>query len=602
MTKAELIASFLDNTAGIENYQDLGVLRFGKYFFPDKFTSEFSTLHYEMVMLFLETLMPEYARRVERQRYYLCHREASKSTIGTDLIPTYLLYLKGFSPYIKHDSNLIKLPPIREDFIVITSETSVRASMFVNDIKTTVETRGDLAEIFGEKNPKLIEGEAGEREKGNLWRNNAFVTTDDTVVWGLGDGQRIRGIKVNASRPTFIIVDDMYSRLNTKTEQTREHLNYWFFSELINSADSIRGKVLWLGTLLHPDTVITKMRKLDNWQGVQRPIIGQDELARLLDQWKKYNRQDKVPLKSVALEWQKDYHTLSWPGRHDLWYIMQLYYESKFNNDLNYFYQEYMNIPIAPELEEVDKDAFVETDLTIYVSREYNTKIQYCEFKYEGVQYKGELVLSIGLDPAVATSKHADDTVLTVSGYVRAFPHYPGIDIDEVYRSQGKVFPVIVYIDGGRYAIRKQDTRKGMAEEIEKLIKRYMISYISIEAQGQQKAIVDEIRRYLTEKNYEVPVMEEYTTVSKVERINSIIITIIQRYKKVICQPNPVIAKKLYPQLLMLGIGDHDDYPDSWAISMKLIQPPPKRIVHEQKSVRQLQEQAQADSLEWLFL
>jgi hypothetical protein len=258
-----------------------------------------------------------------------------------------------------------------------------------------------------------------------------------------------------------------------------------------------------------------------------------------------------------------------------------------------------MNIPKAPELEEIDPEAFIETPLNIYQTTDYGMNIQYVEFVKNNVKHKGELILTIGLDPAVATSKTADDTVIVVSGYVRAFPYYKGMDYETVERSEGTVYPVIAHIQGGRYAIHEQDTRKGMAEELIKLVKRYKINYISIEAQGQQKAIVDEIRRTFQDKKISVPIMEEYTQMKKEERINSIIISVIQRYKSVICQPSALIMTKLYHQLMLLGIGDHDDYPDAWAIAMKNLNPPSKTIINKKHNVNS--QQPEDDPLAWLF-
>jgi hypothetical protein len=604
MTHTELLASFLDNTASPENFRELGILKFGKMLFPDIFTNDFSIMHYEMALLLLEMLHPKYTRRIERQRYFNVHREASKSTIGTFLLPIYFIYLKGYSPYIKINGEVIKLPPIKEDFIVITSETSTRAEQFVNDLRGVIESRGDLSQLFGEKHPEMIETDEDDRTSSNIWRKNAFITADKTVVWALGAGQRIRGIKVAGNRPTLIIVDDMYSRVNTKTEQTREHLNYWFFSELANSTDSVRGKILWLGTMVHPETVLAKFEHSDTWSGVKRAIIDKLELFELIARWKEYGVEE-VPPKDVCKGWQKDFKTLSWPDRHDLWYILHLYKDSADNNDLNYFWQEYMNEPHDPLAQDFGLDSFAETPLNIYRSNDYNMDIQYVEFMYKGIRHRGEIVLCIGVDPAVATSATADDTVIFVSGFCRVYPYIEGYDTEGLERryKEGIVFPVIAHIEGGRYAIHDYEERKGIAEALMKLCDRYKISYVTIEAQGQQKAIVDEIRRTFYEKGYHIPIVEEYTNMKKEEKINSIAISIVQRYKVVICEPNPAVKKKLFTQLVNLGIGGHDDYPDAWSISMKMIQPPEPRIIHETRHLPpRLEEQnAKARKLEWMF-
>jgi hypothetical protein len=356
--------------------------------------------------------------------------------------------------------------------------------------------------------------------------------------------------------------------------------------------------------MVHPETVLAKFEHSDTWSGVKRAIIDKLELFELIARWKEYGVEE-VPPKDVCKGWQKDFKTLSWPDRHDLWYILHLYKDSADNNDLNYFWQEYMNEPHDPLAQDFGLDSFAETPLNIYRSNDYNMDIQYVEFMYKGIRHRGEIVLCIGVDPAVATSATADDTVIFVSGFCRVYPYIEGYDTEGLERryKEGIVFPVIAHIEGGRYAIHDYEERKGIAEALMKLCDRYKISYVTIEAQGQQKAIVDEIRRTFYEKGYHIPIVEEYTNMKKEEKINSIAISIVQRYKVVICEPNPAVKKKLFTQLVNLGIGGHDDYPDAWSISMKMIQPPEPRIIHETRHLPpRLEEQnAKARKLEWMF-
>lgn len=578
MKREEIIAAILDNTATEENYQELGIFKFAKIFFPDLFTSDFSILHYRMVMLLFSLLDPSRERRIERQSYFLVHREAAKSTLGSFLFPIYLIYTKGFSPLVRRydfernrsTAFIEQLKPVQEHFIIVGSETSSQAENFVSDIRNAIDQNVLLAQVFGEKSPQYADFDDNDRKVQAKWTSSAFVTADKTVVMGIGAGQRVRGRKVFGQRPTLIIIDDMYSRHNVKTEQTRENLNYWFFSELVNSADSIRGKILWLGTMVHPDTVVSKFRKSIDWYGIEQPIIGMEELQASLKLCQITERAVELPDKALVANYQHQLKTLSWPERHNLWYILSLYKENLEHNQLNYFYQEYMNEAIAPESVMIGEDAFVQTPIKVHRSPN-----QTIEFIYNHTKWKGTLTLDIGADLSSSLANNSDDTVLVVAGWARVYPFYEGIDYNSGIDSlkDGWVVPVIVHIEGGKYDVHDYEGRPGICQAIERLCKLYKIDRVVVEANGQQEIIVRSVQKYLQEQHINSRVIAEYVSVEKAERIMSILLPIAQKYKHFICSPSPLV-NKLYFQILTLGISDKDDYPDALEEAYKYSQPP----------------------------
>lgn len=84
--------------------------------------------------------------------------------------------------------------PIDEKFIMIASATAGMAETFVTNLRNTIESRADLAAIFGEKNPKMIEiDDDSIRTIDKMWRKQMFITSDGTVIRGIGMGQQVRG-------------------------------------------------------------------------------------------------------------------------------------------------------------------------------------------------------------------------------------------------------------------------------------------------------------------------------------------------------------------------------------------------------------------------
>ena len=568
------LLSILDNTAPRNRCEELGIFRFAKMFFPKRFEYDFADVHYDMVMLLFMLLDPQYEYQVERQAYFLVHREAAKTTIGSFLFPMYLIYLKGFSPYVRlynrnwkgEDTNnfrLLQLPPISEDFILISSKTSRMAENFVTSIRDEITYRTDLAEVFGNKNPRDIELDDN-RQSDKMWRKMAFVTADDTIVTGVGAGQQARGTNIGGKRPVLAIVDDMYDKNNIKTEDGRENVRYWFNSELINSLDSRKGKILWLGTLLHPDTVVKDFN--DDWFGISKPLISTEELACVVSECSETG-QFVRPTKQWCKERENRLTTMSWRTRHDLYSILVRYHKALMNNTLNAFYQEFMNEYLAPETKMIEPTSFMPVpDMRIYKDKGQ----QLIEMTVDGILWYGSVNLYIGLDVASSVSDTSDDTVITVAGYAKCYPRVEGIDWNSQASSmpEGRIFPIIAHIEGGKYAIHEYEKLPGMCERIYELLKRYNVKQIRMEANGQQQQVAREIRMYLQERRNFTTVWDEFVSSNKEDRILSILLSIVQKHKRFACKPSPYL-ERLYFQTLTVGMADHDDYPDSLSIAMK---------------------------------
>lgn len=618
--RINFIKPFLDNTAPLSKYTELGILKFGKALFKEELSSPYAELHWEMCQLFASMNHPGKTTSIERGSYFLVHREAAKSTIAVFLFPMYMICMYGLPVKFRlYDvkkygvdtprdefGNFTSVPvgvtrteefdewtiqDYKERFIVLAAETRQMAIVKVTNLKSVLDANLLIPQLFGEKKPEMLQlVEENNRKAKSKWTQDSFVTSDKTVVLGLGAGQAVRGINYFGNRPSFIIVDDMYSRSNTKTESSREHLNNWFFAELGNSSDSQRGKMLWLGTMVHPDTVITKMQDSANYYGIERPIIATEDLHRAIAEYPSDTLSKK---KNEIIINQTKYKTLSWPGRHTLFYVLSQYYEYLRRQNLNYFYQEYMNTSIAPEDKMLNKDALVLTQIT-YTER--NNK-SYVSFMLENRRWHGEVALYAGIDPASSMATTSDDTVIVVAGLVRAYPDLPGYDTASIRRDfrDGVLMPVILHMEGGKYAIHNHNKLPGMCEAIVALDKKFKMKVIKFEANGQQLQIAREIEMALrhgintvhindnkrmdnkvTPSDRMTVFQAEYNNEKKEERILSVILPLAQRYKYIICdmQVKPKL-EKFYEQILTLGIGNHDDYADAFAIAMKDILPPP---------------------------
>lgn len=572
------LASYLDNTAFGADFEDQGILKFLRECFPDRFDHPFAEHHYLMTKVFWEMFRPGKVNRFERQGYFVIHREAAKTTLATFGLPQYLIWLRGHSPWVRyeaegwagadvHDYEIVKLEPIKENLIVICSETSRQSEFFVGNIKDTIDTRKDLAKLFGEKNPKAFATElkeAGYETEGiekNKWTNDAFITSDGTVVVGRGAGQQIRGLNIRGSRPTTIFVDDMYSRNNTRTETRLEDLNRWFYAELSNSLDGGKGKMFFLGTVVHDQTVIKDILNSDQWFGLERPIIHYEELQQVLKNHCTINDTEvQIPSLNKCNEIQKGLKTLSWPQRQNLYYILNIYKREFEQHRIGYFYQEYLNITQAPEEAKFSREKLKP------ISIRYEEGLM--TFEWEGKQWWTVPNTHMAVDLASSESRTADDTVIACAGLYRckAWAHGKS-EVEEM------IVPIIPWMTGGRgwgtYADSRDNMyRKGVVEEIFKVLHDHPCDDVTIETNAQQIQTWREVDKTLWEKRWPGQVHKYNSQGKKNDRIIAIL-EAIWKYP-VIFYNNQCMKEidKMFSQLLMLGpVETKDDWPDGLSIA-----------------------------------
>lgn len=570
MTKAELVLQFLDNSQGPENWREMGILKFAKHFFPHIFYNDFAFLHYRVLKEILWLYHPNTNNRLDRRRYVVVHREAAKTTIVTKLWPLVCVWLKGLPLLVRYDyedgtHEVLRLPPLDESLILIASETSRRSEGFVMDIKSEVDGNDELRRVFGEKNPQFVDlgdddDDSSKRRKDGIWRQNAFLTSDGTAVWGLGAGQQTRGIQVRNRRPTLAIVDDMYSKKNIKTDTMRETMNYWFEAEFQNTVDTQVGKSLFAGTVLHPDTVAARLPTMSSWTGVNIPIIQYSELKPILNEYCRWeDNRFILPDKATMDRLNANLKTLSWPERYDLRYVLQLYADCAEQHKLGYFYQEYLNMTTAPEEQKFTWESFkrITPKYSMYQGQ------RYMSFEYDDTTWYAVPNFCIGADFASSESEVADETVLTVGAMLRCISK-----VDSNGKSKQMIVPFIAHIEGGRgWGVYTDNGRPGVVSRIKHLANTYRVSTITADANATQELIVRETERTIRDLPFPVVVYHHKGTGKKTDFILSVLEPVFQQHDVCLYDGNSVpLVKRMYDQLIVMNGKGHDDYPDSLAM------------------------------------
>ena len=142
-------------------------------------------------------------------------------------------------------------------FILIVSDTRDQARDRSLDLRDELEANGLLLQDYGNKVPG----------RGKKWTESDWTTSDGCRVKAVGSGNPVRGLLRSGRRPTLIVCDDLENDEQVATKGRRLKLERWLVKALIPCG--IEGRVLTiiLGTILHADSLLSKLLAEDKYPG-----------------------------------------------------------------------------------------------------------------------------------------------------------------------------------------------------------------------------------------------------------------------------------------------------------------------------------------------
>lgn len=246
----------------------------------------------------------------------------------------------------------------KEPYQQIFSSNEKKAMKFLKDIKTMI-----INAMLKGYNIK----------KGSIWTNTEIEVIVDgkhhCFIESMGAGQDPRGGSFNFMRPTRQIFDDIESKVGQyaiRNKANREKLEEWFYGDCLPSLDPQRGKVRFIGTILHADSLLSKLLRDKNWKKIIIPIIINGKSA-----WA-----DRFPLtKEEAKQKENEYYNKH--GKRIKIESIDEIKESLFDRGHhNLFYQEYLCKPQA-----VEKMLFKYEHFQYFKEVRYAKKIEKIELK-----------------------------------------------------------------------------------------------------------------------------------------------------------------------------------------------------------------------------
>lgn len=307
------------------------LLDWARHYLPDHFTRPPSLMH-----VWLAERLDELRDRRGSKLNVLAPRGSAKSTIGTLVYPLRAAVEK------------------QEPYIWLLSDTKHQAYAHLDNLRSEVAD-----------NPRLAKDYPDAAGRGPVWRGGTIVLRNGVCIEAFGTGQRIRGRRKRANRPTLIICDDLQNDGHMQSPLLREHSRAWFHGTLLKAGTPTTNAVN-LATALHRDALAMELTRTAGWVSrIFQAIVRWPENQTLWEAWEAiYSDLNNSRAKDDARRYYDEHReamdrasAVLWPELEDLYALMCMRAES----GRSAFEREKQNSPVSAEMCEWPESYFDET-------------------------------------------------------------------------------------------------------------------------------------------------------------------------------------------------------------------------------------------------
>ena len=164
----------------------------------------------------------------------------------------------------------------RKRYILLIADALEQAASFLEAFKVELESNPRLAADFGEH--------CGQ---GRVWNVGTIVTAANIKLQAFGAGKRMRGLRHGPHRPDLALLDDLENDENVRKPEQRDKLEGWLQRTVLSlgAADDSMD-VVYVGTILHYDSVLARTLKKPQWQSkIFSAIMQYPDRMDLWDVW-----------------------------------------------------------------------------------------------------------------------------------------------------------------------------------------------------------------------------------------------------------------------------------------------------------------------------
>lgn len=423
-----------------------------------------------------------------------------------------------------------------KNFIAILSDSSDQAEGFLGDIKTELEENPRIREDFGNL-------------QGKTWTESEFLTNTNIKVIGIGSGKKIRGRKHRNWRPDLIILDDIENDENVNTPEQRKKLANWFYKAVSKAGDTYTD-IVYIGTMLHYDSLLAKVLKNPSYKSVKyKAILSFAKNQDLWNMWETiYTDLENEAHEEDAKKFFEDNKEEMLEGTEVLWEEKLNYYDlmvMKVSEGDASFNSELQNEPIDPA--------------SCVFNEEWFDYYNEAEIDFTDKRY----VFFGAVDPSLGKTKKSDFSTIiilikdTKTGYMYVWEasierRHPDVIIDDTIESSKRL---------------KKTFTRGYTK-------------LGVETIQFQQFFKDILAKESAKENEYLPIEEMYNISDKKMRIETLQPYIKNRYIKF----NPK-HKLLLQQIKEFPMSGHDDGPDALEMAVRLAEKFKGTTGNEYKSI-----------------
>lgn len=478
--------------------RELDLLTWGRRYLPHYFLRRPSLMHEWLA----ERLAAIHTRRGTKINV-LGPRGGAKSTLGS---VCYVLRaaLEGW-----------------EDYIWIVSDTKWQAEKHLGHVRAELENNQRLSEEYPHS--------CG---RGQRWQKNALQLKNEVVIECYGTGQKVRGNRVGAKRPTLIVCDDIENDLHVESPRQHERSRDWFQTALVNSGDH-QTNFLNLATALHRDALAVRLCHTPGWESrVFRSIVQWPTNMALWKEWERIYAEecsdsagrDAWNFYQTHQRAMDEGHQVLWPDWEKLYDLMKMRVE----RGEAAFEREKQNSPTDPSRSE-------------WPAAYFDDHIWFDQWPRDP-RFK-----ALALDPSKGRdSRHGDYSAFVVLMLDRQGVVYVAADLAHRDATQ-------IVADGVR------------------LCREHGINVLGVEANQFQELLADDFIDELTRQKIDgCTPYKIHNTVPKPVRIRRIGPWLSRRKLRFLLDcPS---TEMLIDQLRDFPLGAHDDGPDALEMALRLVE------------------------------